>query len=173
MRSVPPRRHRAPRSAALAIPADAPSGSLYGSNMSERENVELVERFWAALAQRDFDAVGAFMSEHGHYIDVPVVGSEPGAIGPEQTAARLRLGLEPLERYVLHDGTIIAQGDMVITEHREEWFWHTGEHADVRFCSVMEVRNGSVDRWWDYVDLGQLIGAAPAWWVDHIMQGYH
>jgi ketosteroid isomerase-like protein len=140
--------------------------------MGEDENVELVRRFWAALAARDFDAVGAFMSERGHYIDVPLVGAEPGAVGPSQTAARLRLGLEPLERYVLHDGPIVAQGDLVVTEHREEWFWHTGEHADVRFCSVMEVRDGKVDRWWDYVDIGQLMGAAPAWWVDHVMQGY-
>jgi hypothetical protein len=27
-------------------------------------------------------------------------------------------------------------------------------------------------RWWDYWDLQTLMGAAPAWWVEHIMQGY-
>lgn len=136
-------------------------------------NVELVERFWEALGRRDFDAVGALMADDGEYIDVPLVGSSgAGAIGPAQTAARLRLGLEPLSNYVLHEGTIMAQGDRVITEHAEEWHWHTGEQHLVRFCSVMEVREGKVQRWWDYVDLGQLIAAAPQWWLDHIMAGF-
>ena len=139
--------------------------------MSE-ENIALVTRFWAALAARDFDSVGAFMSERGHYIDVPVIDAEEGAFGPQETAARLRLGLAPLERYVLHDGPIVAGGDLVITEHEEEWFWHTGEHARLKFCSVQEIRAGKVDRWWDYFDLGAVMNAAPPWWVEHIMVGY-
>jgi limonene-1,2-epoxide hydrolase len=138
----------------------------------ERENTELVERFWEALGRRDFAAVGAFMSDRGHYIDVPLVGGEDGAFGPAEVEARLRLGLEPLERYELHPGPIVATGDMVITEHSEEWWWNTGEHALVRFCSVMEVRDGKVDRWWDYLDMSQLLAEAPAWWMEHIMGGY-
>lgn len=136
------------------------------------ENIALVTEFWKALGARDFDAVGAFMSERGHYIDVPVIGTEDGAFGPSETAARLRLGLEPLDKYVLHDGVMVASGDVVITEHNEEWFWHTGEHALLRFCSVQEVRNGKVDRWWDYFDLGAIMNAAPTWWVEQIMVGY-
>ena len=139
---------------------------------TEAANRALVERFWEALRARDFDAVGAFMSERGHYIDAPLVDADPGAYGPAETAARLRLGIEKLSNYILHDGPIIVQDDMVVTEHMEEWFWHTGEHAKVRFTSVMEVRDGKVDRWWDYVDIGQLLGAAPQWWHEHIMAGY-
>ncbi|MBV9951921.1 MAG: nuclear transport factor 2 family protein, partial [Acidimicrobiia bacterium] len=82
-------------------------------------NTELVLRFWDALRQRDFAAVGSFMSERGHYVDVPVLGVEEGAYGPAETEARLRLGLEPLAGYVLEDGNIAASGDMVITEHAE------------------------------------------------------
>lgn len=136
------------------------------------ENIAVVEAFWEALGRRDFDAVGGMMSELGHYIDVPVIDAEDGAFGPAETAARLRLGLEPLERYVLHEGRITASGDSVITEHIEEWFWHTGESTKLRFCSVMEVRNGKVDRWWDYFDLAAIMNAAPEWWVTHIMAGY-
>lgn len=136
------------------------------------DNTALVNEFWEALGRRDFDAVGAFMSPRGHYIDVPVIGTEDGAFGPEETAARLRLGLAPLEKYVLHDGPIVANGDLVITEHAEEWSWHTGEHALLRFCSVHEINDNKIDRWWDYFDLGGLMNAAPAWWVEHIMVGY-
>lgn len=141
--------------------------------MNDKESKRaLVERFWAALARRDFDAVGAMMSPNGHYIDVPLVGAEDGARGPREVAARLRLGLEPLERYVLHPGRVVIDGDLAITEHSEEWFWHTGEHALVRFCSVQEIRDGKVDRWWDYLDMQAIFSVAPKWWLDHIAKGY-
>ena len=142
------------------------------SDEQQAANIALVEAFWAALNRRDFEAVGAFMSERGHYVDVPVIDVEEGAFGPAETTARLRLGLEPLENYVLHDGIITASGNSVITEHVEEWFWHTGESTKLRFCSVMEVSNGKVDRWWDYFDLAAIMNAAPAWWVEQIMVGY-
>ena len=143
-----------------------------GTPGAEAANKLVIEELWRRLAQRDFDGVGALFSATGTYIDVPVIGSDNGAMGPQEVAARLRLGLEPLEKYVLHSGPMLAQGDVVITEHSEEWFWHTGEHHLVRFCSVHEVRNAMVERWWDYVDLGQLVGAAPAWWLEHVMKGY-
>ena len=135
-------------------------------------NRSVVERFWDALGRRDFAGVGAMMSPQGHYIDVPLVGSEPGAFGPDEVEARLRLGLEPLSDYVLHPGVIVVEGDLAVTEHREEWTWHTGEQVLLRFVSVQEVRNGLVDRWWDYLDLSTLLNAAPAWWIDQISGGY-
>jgi limonene-1,2-epoxide hydrolase len=137
-----------------------------------RANIELVEQFWAALGRRDFDAVGAMMADDGHYVDVPVKDIEPGAYGPEATAKRLRLGIEPLAGYVLHDGTITASGTSVITEHTETWTWEEGVTVTLPFASVMEVENGKVTRWWDYFDLSTLMNAAPQWWLDHIAGGY-
>ena len=143
-----------------------------GEPGNEASNKAIIEQLWERLGQRDFDGVGALFSPTGVYNDVPLVGGDPGAIGPREVASRLRLGLEPLENYVLHAGPMLAQGDVVITEHSEEWFWNTGEYHLVRFCSVHEVRNGLIERWWDYVDIGQLMAAAPAWWLEHIMKGY-
>ena len=137
-----------------------------------QSNTELVLLFWDALRRRDFAAVGSYMSERGHYVDVPVIGIDEGAYGPAETEARLRLGLEPLADYVLHDGPIVASGHMVVTEHSEEWTWETGEHVTLPFTSVMEVRDGKVDRWWDYFDLSTLMNAAPASWVEAIAGGY-
>jgi limonene-1,2-epoxide hydrolase len=135
-------------------------------------NIELVERFWAALGRRDFEAVGAMMADDGHYVDVPVKDVEKGATGPAATTARLRLGIEPLQAYVLHDGTITAAGDRVITEHAETWTWDDEHTATLPFASIMEVRDGKVARWWDYFDLSTLMNAAPGWWLDHIAGGY-
>ena len=56
--------------------------------MSTQANVVLVESFWDALGRRDFAGVGAFMSERGHYVDVPVIAVDAGAYGPVETEAR-------------------------------------------------------------------------------------
>ena len=137
-----------------------------------QSNIELVRLFWDALRRRDFFEVGSYMSERGHYVDVPVIGVDEGAYGPAETAARLKLGLEPLADYVLEDGPIVASGDMVVTEHAETWTWESGESVRLPFTSVMEVRDGKVDRWWDYFDLSTLMNAAPAAWVESIAGGY-
>ena len=42
-------------------------------------NIALVTEFWAALGRRDFAAVGAFMADDGHYVDVPVIGIDEGS----------------------------------------------------------------------------------------------
>jgi limonene-1,2-epoxide hydrolase len=135
-------------------------------------NVALVEAFWAALSRRDFAAVGAMMAPRGHYVDVPIMELDEGAFGPAETEARLRLGIEPLLAYEVHDGIIVASGDHVVTEHSETWTWEEGVSHTLRFTSVQEVRDGQVHRWWDYLDFTGLMGAAPAWWLDHIAPGY-
>ncbi len=135
-------------------------------------NTELVREFWKRLALRDFDGCGALMAPEGHYIDVPVSDLEPGAFGPEETAARLRLGLEPLAAYELHDGPIIAADGFVVTEHRETWTWEGGVTVTLPFTSVMELADRRITRWWDYFNLATLLDAAPASWLEHIAKSY-
>jgi ketosteroid isomerase-like protein len=138
--------------------------------MGVEENKARVTAMWADLARRDFEAVRTHFTPDAHYTDVPA--PEDGARGPDAIEARLRLGLEPLERYVPHPGTAVAEGDMVIVEHSEEWYWGSGESVVLPFVSVFELRGGLIARWWDYWDLATLMNAAPRWWIDHIMQGY-
>ena len=138
----------------------------------DKENTALIHSFWAALGRRDFGEVGGFMAPKGHYVDVPVIGIDAGAYGPAETAARVRLGLEPLHSYEVHDGPIIASGGFVVTEHSETWTWEPGVSVRLPFTSVMEVHDGQIERWWDYFDLQTLMNAAPSWWVDHIASGY-
>ena len=131
-------------------------------------NRELAEQLWKLLYERDFDAVGALFADDGEYTDMPTP-PEDVARGPAQIAGRLRMGLGPLES-ISHDvKTIVCEGDTVVTEHVEHWAWPTGERASLPFVSMMEVRDGKLVRWWDYWDLGTLMNAAPAWWVEHIM----
>jgi ketosteroid isomerase-like protein len=130
----------------------------------------LVEKLWADLYRRDFDAVGAAFADDGEYTDMPTP-AEDVARGPAQIAARLRLGLEPLSDIHHEVRVIVCEGDIAVTEHVEHWEWPTGERAALPFVSMHEVRDGKFIRWWDYWDLGTLMGSAPAWWVEHIMSG--
>ena len=93
--------------------------------MGAAANRQIIERFWQDLYRRDFDKVGAYFAPDGHYRDVPA--PDEGAFGPAAVAARLRLGLGPIREYHHRLRHIVAQGDLVVTEHAEEWRWHTGE----------------------------------------------
>jgi limonene-1,2-epoxide hydrolase len=129
----------------------------------------LIEGFWGDLYRRDFEKVGSYFAEDGLYEDVPT--PDRGARGPAQVAARLRLGLEPLADYQHRIRHIVADGDLVVTEHAEEWRWHTGESVVLPFVSVHEIRSGKIARWTDYWDLNTLLGAAPGWWLERIAKG--
>lgn len=134
-------------------------------------NKRVVEQLWRELYERDFDAVGAHFRDDGEYTDVPSP-AEDVARGPSEIAARLRLGLEPLERIQHEQRLMVSEGDTVVTEHVERWHWPTGEQVALPFVSVHVFRDGQIVRWWDYWDMQTLMGAAPQWWVEHIMQGY-
>ena len=107
-------------------------------------NKALIEQFWVDMGNRDFAAVRTYFTADSHYTDVPA--PEEGARGPDEIEARLRLGIAPLERYVPLPGNMVAEGDMVILEHSEEWHWSTGESVVLPFVSVFEIHAGGVDR---------------------------
>ncbi len=133
-------------------------------------NRQIVERYWDAHFQRDWDTMATFFAPHAHYTDVGLDAT--GATGPEEIIARLRLGIEPLEDYLHYPKHMVAEGSIVVTEHMEEWRFHTGERVEHPFTSVMEVEDGSIVRWHDYSHLGNLLDQAPAWWIEHISKGF-
>jgi ketosteroid isomerase-like protein len=134
-------------------------------------NRQIVERFWHTLYSRDWEALPAFFTADSQYTDVPTPDDDL-AVGPEQIVARLRLGLEPLAAIYHHPRHMVAEGDLVFVEHEEEWHWPSGEQVRIKFMSAHELRDGRIVRWWDYPDLQKLLGAAPQWWIEHIMGGY-
>ena len=96
---------------------------------TESSNKQVVEQFWAALASRDWDGMKALLTEDAHYTDIGTAG--PGGVGPDGVVDRLKIGIEPLEGYDHLPGTnMIAEGDLVMTEHTERWSFHTGEVID-------------------------------------------
>jgi ketosteroid isomerase-like protein len=94
------------------------------------------------------------------------------AVGPDQILARLRLGIEPITDYEHGLILMVAEGDVVVTEHTETWRWKTGEEVVLPFVSVHVLADGKITRWSDYWDLQTLLGGAPQWWIEHIMVGW-
>ncbi|HEV3265355.1 MAG TPA: nuclear transport factor 2 family protein [Acidimicrobiales bacterium] len=139
--------------------------------MTAADNKQVVSSFWSALYERDWDRIGEFFTADSEYTDVPSP-PEDVAKGPAEIVARLRLGLEPISAYEHDLRLMVAEGDVVVTEHAETWHWHTGESVTLPFVSVQEFKGRDIIRWWDYWDLQTLMNAAPGWWIEHIMQGY-
>lgn len=132
----------------------------------EARNKQVVERYWDALARRDWDRMASMLAPDAHYTDVGTPG--PGGTGPDGVIARLKIGIEPLEAYWHYPGHIVAEGDMVFTEHVEHWQFHTGESFDHGFVSVMELRDGLITRWHDYSNIANIMQSAPRWWLEKI-----
>jgi limonene-1,2-epoxide hydrolase len=139
--------------------------------MTAAENKDVVRSFWNALYKRDWGRIGGFFTADSEYTDVPSP-PEDVAKGPAEIVARLRLGLEPISAYEHDLRLMVAEGNLVVTEHAETWHWHTGESVTLPFVSVQEFKGRDIIRWWDYWDLQTLMNAAPGWWIEHIMQGY-
>ena len=114
--------------------------------------------------------MATFFSADAHYTDVGVDGQ--GARGPQQIVDRLKIGIEPLSGYYHHPRHVVAEGNLVILEHVEEWQFHTGERILHPFVTVMEVLDGEIVRWHDYSNIGNVIDHAPQWWLERIAQGY-
>lgn len=130
-------------------------------------NKQRIQQFWQDLYSRDWDLIASYIAPDGHYEDVPA--PDPGADGPENVVKRLKIGLEPIEKYVHHCHRMIAEGDTVVTEHQEDWHFHTGEVVELPFVSVHVLdENGQIKLWRDYWDLQTLLGKAPAWWIERL-----
>ncbi len=136
--------------------------------MTAIENKKIVQRFWDALAARDWATMQSLLTDDAHYTDIGVPG--PGGIGPEGVTKRVRVGLEPLSGYSHLPGTnMIAEGNLVMTEHTEQWEFHTGEVVVHSFVSVTELRDGLICRWHDYSNISNILDNAPQWWLEHII----
>jgi limonene-1,2-epoxide hydrolase len=134
---------------------------------TESENKALVAKFWETLYTRDWDAVAAFFDEDSHYEDVPT--PDAGADGVANIVKRLKIGLDGIESFGHETRTMIADGDVVMTEHTETWNFHTGESVANPFVSVHVIADGKIKEWRDHWDLQTLLGGAPQWWLDRIM----
>ena len=131
-------------------------------------NKQVVEQYWEALAARDWEGMKRLLTDDAHYTDVGVPG--PGGYGPDGVLKRLRMGIESLEGYEhLPGSNMVAEGDLVMTEHTERWTFRTGEVIDHSFVSVTQLRDGKIFRWHDYSNIPNITDNAPSWWLEELL----
>lgn len=132
--------------------------------MQADRNRQVVERYWTSFFSRDWIQVARFFAPNAHYTDA---GVDPvGARGPAEIIARLT-GLDVPVRYGQLPRHIIAQGDLVVTEHLELWTFASGEEFQHPFVSVMELKGGLIERWHDYSHAPNIFNNAPSAWVEY------
>jgi len=145
---------------------------LYSPNLLAREHLmsvsarELIENFWNDLYSHDWDRVASYFGPDSHYEDVPA--PDAGADGPDNIVKRLRIGLDGIEKHVHHLHRMVAEGDTVVTEHTEDWHFHTGEVVKLPFVTIQVVAGDRIKLWRDYWDLGTLMNGAPGWWLERL-----
>jgi limonene-1,2-epoxide hydrolase len=125
---------------------------------------EVAAGLWAALYERDWPLVRSFFGPESIYYDVPLTPAV-AARGPEHIEARLRYALDDLSEYSHGPSRVVAEGDLVVTEHQENWGWPTGEKVTLPFVSVQRIEAGVITLWRDYWDLNTLRAAAPPSWL--------
>jgi limonene-1,2-epoxide hydrolase len=126
----------------------------------------VVEQLWQTLYTKDWDALGALLHDEVFYEDVPT--PDPGAHGRANVIRRLRIGLDPIERFEHHLLRAVAEGGSVVLEHTEVWHFHTGEVMRNPFVSIHEVADGRIKLWRDYWDLNTMLSSVPKWWLEHV-----
>lgn len=129
---------------------------------------EVAAQFWDALYARDWERIRAAFAAESVYWDV-CTGPATAAQGPEAIEARLRLGLDGLSGYEHGPATVVAEADLVMTEHAETWTWETGETVTLPFVSVQRIDGGHIAVWRDYWDYQTLWNAAPTVWHDRLL----
>ena len=134
--------------------------------MDLEENKRLVKSLWETLYTKDWEALGAILHDEVFYEDVPA--PDPGARGRANVIRRLRIGLDPIERFEHHFHRIVAEGQTVVLEHTEVWHFHTGEVVRNPFVTIHELADGRIKLWRDYWDLNTLMSGVPKWWLEHL-----
>jgi len=135
------------------------------------ENRTVVEGFWGDLYRQDLAATAARFSAEGEYTDVGTPEDDV-ARGADEIVRRLTLAWGKVTSISDERRHLVAGDDTVMTEHVETWVWPTGETLALPVMSVHELRDGKIVRWTDYWDMAALVNAAPAWWFEHVLQGW-
>jgi len=135
------------------------------------DNRRLIEGFWGDLYRQDFPALTARFTPLGEYTDI-VTPDDDVARGAAEITARLSLAFGKLSKLFDEPRHLVAGDDVVMTEHVEHWEWPTGETMALDVASVHEISDGRITRWCDYWDMNVLTNAAPAWWFEHVLQGW-
>jgi limonene-1,2-epoxide hydrolase len=116
-----------------------------------------IAAFIAAWPRRDAAGLGPFFAESAVYHNLPMEAVSGRDAIVATFAEFMEMGGE-VDVDILHMAT---NGRIVMTE-RIDYFVRDGTTLTLPLMGIIEVRDGAIEAWRDYFDLGQLTPKIPA-----------
>ena len=116
-------------------------------------NNEVVDRFIAAWKTRDLELIMSFFHDDAVYTNVPI---DPPNRGSEAIRTMIGgfLGTAQAIEFVVHRSAENAAAGIVMNERTDRFL--IGERwVELPVMGVFELRDGRIQAWRDYFDLGQ------------------
>ena len=124
-----------------------------------RQNIDLVEEFYAALNANDWDATAALFTEDGLDRDDPKPKWD--AVGPAAVARKLIVIKSGVESATFGANTVGEQDHCVMTERTEAWHLKTGEAGSWPIVCMHKFSEGKISLWIDYWDIATTMKKIP------------
>lgn len=116
-------------------------------------NNEVVDRFIAAWKTRDLELIMSFFHDDAVYTNVPI---DPPNRGSEAIRTMIGgfLGMAQAIEFVVHRSAENAAAGIVMNERTDRFL--IGERwVELPVMGVFELRDGRIQAWRDYFDMGQ------------------
>jgi limonene-1,2-epoxide hydrolase len=128
---------------------------------------DVVDGFFAAFYERDWERIPDFFADEALYWDVPL-GPRQAARGGANVVKRVHGAIGALAAFGNRHHRTLVDGDTVVTEHEEIWTWPSGETVTLPVMSVNVVRDDKIVVWKDYWDFQTLLSGAPPTWLEDV-----
>jgi limonene-1,2-epoxide hydrolase len=115
-------------------------------------NEQIVRDFCKAFLNFDVDAITSYLTEDAVYDNVPFPPrlKLQGRAAIAKALSQFRGKTRGVDIHVLE---LVAAGDTVMVEHRDERQMQDGSTAVIPCCGVFKLRDGKICLWRDYFDL--------------------
>src|SRR5918996_4063676 len=124
------------------------------------DNTDIVEGFFEAIYDLDFDRALEFFTDDATYHDLPVP-TDP-AVGKDATRRKLDFmiggGVTSMDYEIRH---IAATGDAVLVERTETWHFPSGAAPTLRVMCTIEFEDGKIAAWREYWNGEELMSQMP------------
>jgi limonene-1,2-epoxide hydrolase len=124
------------------------------------ENTDIVEGFFEAIYDLDFDRALEFMTDDASYHDLPVP-TDP-TVGKEAIRRKLDFmiagGVTSMDYEIRH---LLGRDDVVLVERSETWHFPSGANATLRVMCAIELDDGRIKAWREYWNGEELMSQMP------------
>ena len=124
------------------------------------DDVDIVEGFFEAIYDLDFDRALEFMTDDASYHDLPLP-TDP-TVGKDAIRRKLDFmiagGVTSMDYEIRH---ILGRDDVVLVERSETWHFPSGANPTLRVMCAIELDDGKIAAWREYWNGEELMSQMP------------